>query len=58
MAKKWIQKANLNKGALHKALGIPEGQKIPWDRLVAASKKKGKLGRMARLAMTFRKMKR
>jgi len=57
MAKQWIQKANLKKGALHKALGIPEGKKIPWDRLVAAAKKKGKLGRMARLAMTFRKMK-
>lgn len=57
MADKWIQSAKLKKGALHKALGIPEGQKIPWSRLVSAAKKKGKLGRMARLAMTFRKMK-
>lgn len=57
MAEKWIQGANLKKGALHKALGIPEGQKIPYSRLVAAAKQKGKLGKMARLAMTFRKMK-
>lgn len=56
MADKWIPK-NLKKGALRRSLGIPEGKKIPWDRLVAASKKKGKLGRRARLAMTFRKMK-
>ena len=52
----WIQKANLKKGALHKQLGIPEGTKIPWERLVAAAKKKGTLGRRARLAMSFRKM--
>jgi len=55
MAEKWIPK-NLKKGALRRSLGIKEGKKIPWDRLVAASKKKGKLGRRARLAMTFRKM--
>ena len=56
MADKWIQKANLKKGALHKMMGIPEGTKIPWERLVAAAKKKGLLGQRARLAMSFRKM--
>ena len=30
---KWIQKTNMKKGALHKALGIPEGQKIPKSKL-------------------------
>jgi hypothetical protein len=27
---------HLNKGGLHRALGIPEGQKIPADRIEAA----------------------
>ena len=30
---KWIQKTNMKKGGLHKALGIPEGQKIPKTKL-------------------------
>jgi hypothetical protein len=30
---KWIQKTDMKKGALHKALGIPEGQKIPKSKL-------------------------
>ena len=29
MAKKWIQKANIKKGALHKQLGIPQDKKVP-----------------------------
>ena len=53
---KWIQNTKLNKGALHRALGVPEGKKIPWSKVVAAAKKKGKIGKMARLAMTFRKI--
>jgi hypothetical protein len=31
---------HLNKGGLHRALGIPEGQKIPADRLEAAKNSK------------------
>lgn len=30
---KWIQKTDLKKGALHKELGIPEGNKIPKSKL-------------------------
>ena len=30
---KWIQKTKMNKGALHKELGIPEGEKIPKSKL-------------------------
>lgn len=30
---KWIQKTKMNKGGLHKALGIPEGNKIPKSKL-------------------------
>ena len=57
MAKKWIQKAKIKKGALHKDLGGPMGKKIPKSKLKAAAKKKGKVGKRARLAMTFAKMK-
>ena len=30
---KWIQKTDMKKGALHKKLGIPEGDKIPQSKL-------------------------
>ena len=33
------------------------GKKIPKSKLKAAAKKKGKVGKRARLAMTFAKMK-
>lgn len=42
-----------DKGDLHKALGIPQGQKIPLDVLDNAAKKPGKIGQMARLAETL-----
>jgi hypothetical protein len=35
---KWIQKTNMKKGALHKALGIPENQKIPKSKLNSIKK--------------------
>jgi hypothetical protein len=57
MAARWIQKAIKRPGALHRALGIPEKQKIPVSKLQAAAKQKGKIGRMARLALTLRKLK-
>lgn len=57
MAKKWIQKANIKKGGLHKSLDIPQGQKIPAKKVAAAAKRGGKVGKQARLAETFRKMK-
>lgn len=31
--KKWIQKATLNKGALHKDLGVPEDEVIGLSRI-------------------------
>lgn len=31
--KKWIQKTGMKKGALHKKLGVPEGEKIPKSKL-------------------------
>ena len=53
---KWIQKANIKKGALRSQMGIKKGKKIPVSKLKAAAKKGGKLGKRANLALTFRKM--
>ena len=55
--KNWIQKAVKKPGALRKSLGVKKGQKIPASKLRAAAKKPGKMGQRARLAMTFKKMK-
>lgn len=54
MAGKWIQKANIKKGALHKEMGIPSDKKIPAKKLAAAAKKPGVEGKRARLAETFK----
>lgn len=55
--KKWIQGMKMKKGALHKQMGVPAGQKIPLAKLQAAASKGGKLGKRARLALAFRGMK-
>jgi len=54
MAKKWIKGAIKHPGALHKQLGIPQGEKIPAKRLAKAAKAKGTLGKRARLAQTLK----
>lgn len=56
MAEKWIAGAIKHPGALHKQLGVPQGQKIPRKMLLAASKKGGTLGKRANLALTLGKM--
>ena len=56
MAKNWIAGATKNKGALHRALGVPQGEKIPAKKLAAAAKKGGKVGKEARLAETLKTM--
>lgn len=56
MAKEWISKAIKKPGALHKALGVPQGQKIPAKALAKAAKAPGKLGQRARLAQTLKKL--
>jgi hypothetical protein len=56
MVVNWIAGATKNKGGLHRSLGIPEGQKIPYDMIVEAAKKSGKVGKQARLALTLKKM--
>ena len=50
----WIKGAIKHPGALHKELGVAKGKKIPAKKLAAAAKKKGKVGRRARLAETLR----
>lgn len=58
--KKWIQKVAKSiekkgtKGALHRSLGIPQGEKIPLSKLKAAASKGGKLGKMAQFALNVR----
>jgi hypothetical protein len=41
---KWIQKTHMKKGALHKKLGIPEGDKIPQSKLKSLKKELMKKG--------------
>ena len=53
----WIKDAIKKPGALHKELGVPQGEKIPSKKLAAAAKKPGKLGQRARLAETLKGMK-
>lgn len=56
MAKNWIAGAIRRPGQLHRDLGIPQGKKIGLARLHEASKRKGAIGRRARLAITLGKM--
>ena len=53
-AKKWISKAIKHPGALHRDLGVPQGQKIPAAKLNAAAKEPGVVGRRARFAKTLK----
>ena len=56
MAKHWIQGAIKHPGALHRELGVPQGQKIPAKKLEKAAHAGGKLGERARLAETLEGM--
>jgi hypothetical protein len=54
----WIEKAIEKPGALRSQLGVKKGETIPEGKLESASKKSGKLGKRARLAMTLKKISR
>ena len=55
--KHWIQGMHMEKGALHKALHVPEGKKIPTAKLEKAEHSKNPtIRREAHLAETFKKM--
>ncbi len=50
----WIAGATKNKGALHRALGVPQGQKIPASKLAkAAHSKNPTMRKRAALAKTL-----
>jgi hypothetical protein len=50
----WIKGAIKHPGALHKELGVKQGQKIPANKLEKAEHAGGKLGKRARLAQTLK----
>jgi len=55
--KKWIQKAIKNPGGLHRALNVPEGDKIPPGKMAeAANSKNEHVRRMAAFAKRLSKM--
>lgn len=59
MSDKWIQKAvpKSHKGALHKELHVPEGEKIPAKKLKKAEHSNNpKLRKRAELAETLKKL--
>jgi hypothetical protein len=59
MTEKWIAKATKNKGALHRKLHVPEGEKIPAKKIVAAKKKAkpgSTLSKELNLAKTLKNM--
>jgi hypothetical protein len=54
---KWIQGAIKHKGSLHRALHVPEGEKIPASKLKKAEHSKNpKLAKKAHLAETLKRM--
>lgn len=58
-AEKWIQGAIKKPGALHKALGVPKGEKIPEKKLEKAEHSSNpKLAKRARLAETLKRFNR
>lgn len=54
--KKWIQKAIEKPGSLHRALGVPEGEKIPAKKLQVKPGDYTLLKRRKILAKTLRKI--
>ena len=57
MAKRWIAGAIKHPGALHRALGVPEGQKIPASKMASARKSKSpRIRKMVALAGTLAHM--
>jgi hypothetical protein len=57
MAEKWIQKAIKRPGALHRELGVPEGEKIPAKKMAKAAKSTNpRIRKQVALAKTLSKM--
>lgn len=57
MAQKWIQGMDMNRGALHRALHVPEGEKIPAKKMEQAIHSKNPhVRKMAQTAKTLKKL--
>lgn len=57
MKKNWIAAATKNKGALHRALNVPDGEKIPPAKMAKAAKSKSPVMRKrVALAKTLSKL--
>jgi hypothetical protein len=57
MVEKFIQKMHMKKGALHRALDVPEDKKIPAKKMAKAAKSSSPLMRKrVALAKTLGKM--
>lgn len=54
----WIKSAIKHPGALHRALGVKKGKKIPKSMLKKHEHDKGKMGKRVRLAESLAKMRR
>jgi hypothetical protein len=54
MSKNFIKGAIKHPGALHRELGVPQGQKIPAKKLAKAAGSGGILGRRARFAQELK----
>jgi acetolactate synthase small subunit len=54
--KRWIQGAIKHPGALHRALGVKQGEKIPAKKLKVKPSDSPKLKRMKILAKTLKKL--
>jgi hypothetical protein len=55
MAEKWISSAIKRPGALHRALHVPEGEKIPAKKMAKAKRSENpRVRRMAGLARTLK----
>lgn len=52
---KWMSKAVKHPGALHRALHVPMGKKIPAAKISAAKNEGGHVAKMANLASVFDK---
>lgn len=54
--KKWIQKAIEKPGSLHQALGVPQGEKIPTEKLKVKPSDSSKMKKRKILAKTLKKL--
>ena len=56
MAKNFIKTAIKRPGALHRALGVPKGQKIPAEKLAVKPTDSTRVKREKNLAKTLKKL--